>query len=89
MSLYLVVTQTTLAMSILWGLTGSLDTRLVADGKASDVAFDTGDNSKVVAGISIQGTINSKPFSVVRRKGARKSELYFSVVRADVGSAVN
>ena len=27
-------------MSMLWALTGGLDTRLVADGRAADVAFD-------------------------------------------------
>ena len=32
--------QTTLAMSMLWALTGSLDIRLVTDGRAADVAFD-------------------------------------------------
>jgi hypothetical protein len=27
-------------MSVLWGLTGSLDTRMVADGKCTDVTYD-------------------------------------------------
>lgn len=34
--------KSTLVMSILWALTGSLDTRLVADSRALDVAYDVG-----------------------------------------------
>eukprot|EP01042_Synura_sphagnicola_P032458 gene32458-41756_t len=34
--------KTTLAMSILWALTGSMDTRLINEGRSNDVSFDAG-----------------------------------------------
>lgn len=30
-----------MAMSVLWGLTGSLDARMVGDAKSADVTFDS------------------------------------------------
>lgn len=65
-------------MSVLWGITGSLDTRLVNDGKAADVAYDissvtktkTSAISKVVAEVVIEGTINNKIFEIRRRRGS-------------------
>lgn len=84
--------QTTLAMSVMWALSGSMDARLVADGRAADVAYDASSykaadgtilNSKNMAKrtaeVSLWGTINGKPFELVRRRGAKKSELLFSV----------
>ena len=85
--------KTTLAMSVMWGLTGSMDTRLVADGKAVDVAYDTGASSvlgsgsggpKRVAEVIVRGQINSKPFELIRRRGARKADLSFSVDGKDL-----
>jgi hypothetical protein len=77
--------QTTLAMSILWGLTGSLDARLVSDGKAYDVAYDAHASSvKATAEVSIRGTINTVPFSVTRSKGSRKTELQLVVGSEDM-----
>lgn len=87
--MYLV--QTTLAMSVMWALSGSMDARLVTDGRAADVAYDTGsfvgsdgaagrqESAKRTAEVSLWGSINEKPFELVRRRGAKKSELLFSV----------
>eukprot|EP01035_Chromulina_nebulosa_P028106 gene28106-37043_t len=96
-------------MSMLWALTGSLDTRLVTDGRAADVAFDnyirkgqvdsstdieatTDSKGKVKksrakvrsteadsAAVTVNGTINGRPFFVTRRRSAKKSELLFSL----------
>ena len=32
-------------MSVMWGLTGNMDPRLVSDGKALDVAYDAGEGN--------------------------------------------
>ncbi len=68
-------------MSILWGLTGSLDSRIVNDGKTVDVAFDSptqGKSSgKAVAAVAIKGMINGKSFELLRKKGPKKQELQF------------
>jgi hypothetical protein len=89
--------KTTLAMSVLWCLTGSMDTRLIADGRSHDVTNDasssasskaatevkfddvqaSGSSSKKVAEVTLEGIINEKPFQIIRRKGARKQELFF------------
>jgi DNA repair exonuclease SbcCD ATPase subunit/DNA repair exonuclease SbcCD nuclease subunit len=83
--------KTTLAMSILWALTGSLDTRLSNDGRSYDVAFDVGPHAPTVAKryssslqrstaeVSLKGRINGKPFEVIRRKSNKKQELFFFV----------
>lgn len=72
-------------MSVLWGLTGSMDARLAGDSKAADVAYDAGEGqSKRTAEVIVTGTINSKPFELVRRRGPRKSELLFSVNGTDL-----
>ena len=48
--------QTTLAMSVMWGLTGNMDPRLVSDGKALDVAFDAGQGKpKRTAEVTLTG----------------------------------
>lgn len=71
-------------MSIMWCLTGSMDTRLVADGKAVDVAFDTGSSSdRRTAEVIVQGTINHKTFTVTRRRG-KKQELLFIMDGTDL-----
>lgn len=76
--------KTTLAMSVLWALTGSLDARLVSDGKAVDVAHDCAagasekSNSRT-AEVSLVGSINGKEFSILRRRSARKSEVFTSL----------
>ena len=77
--------KTTLAMSVLWALTGSMDTRLVGDGKAVDVAYDTGEGaSKRVAEVNLSGEINNKPFNIIRRRGARKNDLLFTLGGKDM-----
>lgn len=77
--------KTTLAMSVLWALTGSMDTRLVGDGKAVDVAYDTGEGvSKRVAEVNLSGEINNKPFNIIRRRGARKNDLIFTLSGKDM-----
>ena len=43
-------------MSVMWGLTGNMDPRLVSDGKALDVAYDAGEgNPKRVAEVTLTG----------------------------------
>lgn len=75
--LFLLYLQTTLAMSVLWALTGSMDTRLTLDGKANDVAFDSGsEQDRRTAEVQLRGTVNGKPFQINRRRG-RKHELSF------------
>jgi len=77
--------KTTLAMSVLWALTGSMDTRLVGDGKAVDVAYDTGEGAaKRVAEVNLIGEINNKPFNIIRRRGARKNDLLFTLAGKDM-----
>ena len=79
--------KTTLAMSTLWALTGSLDTRLVPDGKVTDVAYDDGTGARRSAEVSVSGTINGKEFQVTRRRGGRDvkgSELTFVLGGVDL-----
>ena len=73
-------------MSVMWALSGSLDARLVADGRAADVAFDSGaftgkagKTESRTAEVTLWGSINEKSFEIVRRRSAKKSELFFSV----------
>ena len=43
-------------MSVMWGLTGNMDPRLVSDGKALDVAYDAGaGNPKRTAEVTLSG----------------------------------
>lgn len=57
-----------------------MDPRLVADGRAVDVAYDAGDGQpKRTAEVVIAGSINGQLFELVRRRGARKTELLFTV----------
>jgi len=80
-----ILSQTTLAMSVLWGLTGSMDARLAGDSKATDVAFDAGENSpKRTAEVTVVGSINGQSFELIRRRGSRKTELLFSVNGTDL-----
>lgn len=72
-------------MSVLWGLTGSMDARLAGDSKATDVAFDAGEGSpKRTAEVTVAGSINGQPFELTRRRGPRKTELLFSVGGVDL-----
>ena len=73
-------------MSILWCLTGSLDTRLISDLRTAEVINDasydvTRDHSalssKKHAEVIIKGNINQKPFEIIRRKYEKKQELFF------------
>jgi hypothetical protein len=51
----------------MWALTGSMDARLVADGKALDVAYDTGtEKDRRTAEVTLEGTVNNQPFTVTR-----------------------
>eukprot|EP01041_Mallomonas_annulata_P000110 gene110-158_t len=78
--------KTTLAMSTMWALTGSLDARLVTDGRAADVAYDPGKGPKRTASVTLTGTVNGEAFEVIRRRGAagKKSELLFRVGGQDL-----
>lgn len=80
--------KTTLAMSILWCLTGSMDTRLINDGRSYDVTFDaptsSSANLKRTAEVRLQGRINNKSFELIRRKGTKKQELLFFVDGQDL-----
>lgn len=72
--------KTTLAMSVLWALTGSMDSRLVSDGRAVDVAYDcvAKDQRRLVtAEAALRGTINGRAFEIRRRRGAKKSEVQY------------
>jgi hypothetical protein len=72
-------------MSVLWGLTGSMDTRLIDDSRAADVAYDAGEGQpKRTAEVVIHGFINSKPFILTRRRGPRKTELLFTLDGKDM-----
>lgn len=43
-------------MSVMWGLTGNMDQRLVSDGRALDVAYDAGEGKpKRIAEVVIDG----------------------------------
>ena len=69
-------------MSILWCLTGSLDPRLVSDGRSVDVTFDVETRKSKLgrtAEVSVSGTVNQLPFTVTRRKSSKKSELLFNL----------
>jgi DNA repair exonuclease SbcCD ATPase subunit len=77
--------KTTLAMSVLWALTGTMDTRLVNDGKAVDVAHDCMSRHADKFGkaqaskgavVKLYGNINNKPFEIVRKRSSKKSEVY-------------
>ena len=77
-------------MSVLWALTGSLDSRLVNDGKVGNVAYDVvsteGASSKNKGGAEVRllGSINGKSFEIFRTralsKSSRKSEVLFTCV---------
>lgn len=78
-------------MSVMWALSGSLDARLVADGRAADVAYDSGaytgqagKNESRTAEVTLWGSINEKTFEIVRKRSAKKSELLFSVDGIDL-----
>ena len=70
--------KTTLAMSTMWGLTGSLDARLVSDGRVANVAYDDGTGKKRTASVTVKGSVNGESFVVTRTRG-RKAELMFSI----------
>lgn len=68
-------------MSILWCLTGPLDTRTASEGKVTDATFDfMGANdkpvckffaavgSKLTAQVTVTGEINNRPFEVIGRR---------------------
>ena len=78
--------QTTLAMSTMWALTGSMDARLVADGRAADVAYDNGVGPKRTAVVTVTGYVNKEPFTVTRRrgKGGKLTELKFHLGGKDM-----
>jgi len=65
--------KSSLAMSALWALTGSIDPRPVSDSKVSDIVNDLSKSAKV----SIRGTINHSPFVVSRTKTSSKGSLTF------------
>ena len=69
------VGKSTLAMSALWSLSGSLDARPTQDGKVADIVNDSSMNAEV----TLRGFINSKPFLLKRTKStsAKDSSLIF------------
>lgn len=69
-------------MASLWALTGSTDPRPTLDAKVTDVVNDF---SKV-AEVTLHGSVNSKPFTVKRAKGAssRASSLTFTLGGSDL-----
>lgn len=87
--------KTTLAMSILWALTGSMDTRLINEGRSYDVSFDAAPTTttptskrqaalaRKTAEVSLRGHINGKAFEIIRRKSSKKQELFFYVDQDD------
>ena len=80
--------KTSLAMSVAWALSGSLDARIATDGRAIDVAYDGGTQSKgkkmKPAQVTLCGTLNGKKFEIFRKRGKRKSELSFIVDGEDL-----
>ena len=71
-------------MSVLWGLTGLMDARLAGDSRAADVAYDPGAGEKKrTAEVTLTGTINEQSFEITRRRGPRKTELYFRLQGED------
>ena len=71
------VGKSTLAMSSLWALSGSLDARPTQDGKVADVVNDSSMNAEV----TLRGFLNSEPFVLKRIKStsAKDSSLIFNV----------
>jgi hypothetical protein len=77
--------KTSLAMSILWALTGSMDTRLVSDTRAANVAHEgIGEKIRRTAEVVLHGTLNDKPFTVCRRRDNKKSDLRFEIDGKDL-----
>jgi len=76
------VGKSTLAMSSLWALAGSIDPRPTQDGKVTDVVNDF---SKV-AEVTLIGSINSMPFQVKRMKStsSKGSSLSFTLNGSDL-----
>ena len=76
------VGKSTLAMSSLWALAGSIDPRPTQDGKVTDVVNDF---SKV-AEVTLIGSINSMPFQVKRMKSttSKGSSLTFILNGSDL-----
>jgi hypothetical protein len=84
-------------MSILWCLTGSMDSRLSNDLRTPDVTYDVdllapsssssrkaSSSSARTAEVTLNGEINQIPFQIIRRKSTKKQELYFSYNGEDV-----
>ena len=72
--------KSSLAMAALWGLTGSIDPRLVNDAKVADVVTDGCKSTKVV----IQGKLNGEHFRITRTKTSSKSGLVFVLGESDL-----
>ena len=65
--------KSSLAMATLWGLTGSVDPRLVNDAKVADVVTDGCKSAKVV----VKGKLNGEKFRITRTKTSSKTGLVF------------
>jgi len=74
------VGKTTLAMASLWALTGSIDARPAQDGRVSDVVNDFSKFSEV----TLRGRLNSKEFTLKRKKGASSGSLTFNYDGSDL-----
>eukprot|EP00571_Detonula_confervacea_P000636 CAMPEP_0172321892 /NCGR_PEP_ID=MMETSP1058-20130122/44578_1 /TAXON_ID=83371 /ORGANISM="Detonula confervacea, Strain CCMP 353" /LENGTH=1334 /DNA_ID=CAMNT_0013037503 /DNA_START=59 /DNA_END=4063 /DNA_ORIENTATION=+ len=76
------VGKSTLAMSSLWALSGSMDARPTQDWKVTDVVNDF---SKI-AEVTLCGSLNSKPFLVKRTKStsSKGSSLTFTLDGSDM-----
>ena len=70
--------KTTLAMSIMWALTGSLDSRLINDGRAIDVAYDSLSSNSAASAASAAASSSSEPLSNLNESAEKKrtAEVY-------------
>lgn len=78
------VGKTSLLMSVMWGLSGTLDTKIAqaSDIRINDVISDAFPTS--VAEVRVKGLINQLPFEVVRKRSKKKTYLSFMVNGEDL-----
>jgi DNA repair exonuclease SbcCD nuclease subunit/ABC-type dipeptide/oligopeptide/nickel transport system ATPase subunit len=74
--------KSSLAMSTLWCLTGSLDPRPLEDSKVGDVVND----DRSTARVTVRGQLNGVEFSLARSKTAKKSEIIFMLNGKDISA---
>ena len=74
--------KSSLAVAILWCISGNMDARPVQDSKVSDVVND---DSKV-ARVTVRGSLNGLDFSISRSKTATKTGLVFLLGDTDLSA---